>query len=680
MTDYTPLKVPSSQVPLPTGPQAKRAAPTATPGHGIVARRSLPLAEPADRIHPLVSFSTGCDAPANSLASSGGGPTLRNVAVHLLFWGSQWNNNPSPPTAQVIDAVSTVLSSAYMTGLSQYGVGPGTLTAAGIVTGADPANPFSDGEVQNVIKGLFGDGAIPGPGPEDLYLVIAPANYVPNISNVNGEHSDFVTFPDSGFPVTWYGWVSHNGTLGSLMPVLTHELVEAVTDPNGGGIQVDPRNSTNWHEICDVCCSTYPLDGVVVSSYWSQRDSACIVPTDVVLAAQGSITCFGVNGDYSRVYYLDTDSNVTELAWDNGWGFPDPLTGPTGEAGGAPGAVTGSALTCFGVDGDYSRVYYLKPTVGTNLNVPDVAELYWDNGWGSNILTGPGGEAGNAPSPAPGSALTCFGVNGSASRVYYTAGEPSLTGPTPTDVYELYWDNGWNYHKLTGANGQAAGAPSAVPGSALTCFGVNGSASRVYYIKPTAGTNVNTQDVAELYWDNGWNYHVLTGDQGEVPMAPPAVPGSPLACFGVNGSASRVYYLGGEPRFVDQIADVYELYWDNGWNYHKLTGANGQAAGAPSAVPGSALTCFGVNGSASRVYYTGPGDEVYELYWDNGWNYHKLTGAQAEMPTAPPAAPGSALTCFGVNGSDSRVYYVDTQGQVNELAWLNGGWVFNRVL
>jgi hypothetical protein len=202
----------------------------------------------------------------------------------------------------------------------------------------------------------------------------------------------------------------------------------------------------------------------------------------------------------------------------------------------------------------------------------------------------------------------------------------------------------------------------------------------VYYLKPTIGSNLNMIDVAELYWDgSGWGYNQLTGDGGLAAGAPSAAPGgSPLACFGVHGSDSRVYYLVSNLSFVNQSVDVYELYWDgSGWGYNQLTG-NGGLAGAPSAAPGSPLACFGVHGSDSRVYYIGPNQDVYELYWDgSGWGYNQLTGNGGLASGATTPAPASALTCFGVNGSDSRVYYIDLSDHVNELAWVNGGWVFN---
>jgi len=286
--------------------------------------------------------------------------------------------------------------------------------------------------------------------------------------------------------------------LDLITSVFSHELAESVSDPDGDGTQVNPRNSSNWNEICDVCCSSYRLNGVLVQSYWSDRDQACIVPTKTELAAGGNPACFGVDGAFSRVYFLDTNKGVIELAWDHGWGFADPLTGSAGAAANAPSAAPGSALACFGVNGSASRVYYLRPTISENLNTFDVSELYWDNGWGYNALTGPGGRASGAPSAAPGSALACFGVNGSASRVYYFVNNLSFV-ENRTDVYELYWDNGWGYNQLTGTGGKAGNAPSAATGSGLACFGVNGSASRIYYFDLS-------NDINELYWDNGWRY------------------------------------------------------------------------------------------------------------------------------------------------------------------------------
>src|SRR5262245_55676049 len=89
-----------------------------------------------------------------------------------------------------------------------------------------------------------------------------------------------------------------------------------------------------------------------------------------------------------------------------------------------------------------------------------------------------------------------------------------------------------------------------------------------------------------------------------------------------------------------------------------------------SAAAGSALTCFGVNGTDGRVYYRSGDGHVPELAWVGNWVATDLTA----WAGAPLAASGSALTCFGVNGSASRVYYLSGNGHVHELAWV-GNWV-----
>jgi hypothetical protein len=77
------------------------------------------------------------------------------------------------------------------------------------------------------------------------------------------------------------------------------------------------------------------------------------------------------------------------------------------------------------------------------------------------------------------------------------------------------------------------------------------------------------------------------------------------------------------------------------------------------------------------VYYVNQDNQVNQLALSGGgWVDNPLPGT--------PAAPGSPLACFGANGkpapgwagggTDSRVYYLNPDGRVAELAWRNGGW------
>jgi hypothetical protein len=135
------------------------------------------------------------------------------------------------------------------------------------------------------------------------------------------------------------------------------------------------------------------------------------------------------------------------------------------------------------------------------------------------------------------------------------------------------------------------------------------------------------------------------------------VPGSALTCFALPGGiGTRLYYPDDQYR-------VNEMAWTDDTMVNHLLPA--------TALPGSALTCFGVGGQYTCLYYLDHQARVNELGWSNGrWANHVLPGT---------AAPHSALTCFGVDGTFTRLYYLDAQSRINELAWQTNRFV-NSVL
>jgi hypothetical protein len=378
-------------------------------------------------------------------------------------------------------------------------------------------------------------------------------------------------------------------------------------------------------------------------------------------ASRSALSCFGQSGTESRVYYFDSDDNVWELGWNGSHWYAGNVTAQA--TGGPPRAVSGGGLTCFGWNGTDSRIYYLGPTFTPQTGL--VWELGWNgtnwfagNAWAQAAATWQG--PGQLQPPASDSALTCFGVNGQNSRVYYF--------DSSGNVWELGW-NGSNWYAgnvwaHAAATWQGPGQlQAAAAGSALTCFGVNGQNSRVYYFDSSG-------NVWELGW-NGSNWYAgnVWAQASGSPL--PAAPGSALTCFGVNGTDSRVYYF-------DSSGNVWELGW-NGSNWY-AGNVTAQATGAPPpAASGSALTCFGANGENSRIYYLGTDGNVWELGWNgsnwfagNVWAQAAAAAQSLGFPPPPLAASRTPLTCFGQNGTDSRVYYLDANGDLNEFAWENG--------
>jgi len=419
---------------------------------------------------------------------------------------------------------------------------------------------------------------------------------------------------------------------------VSHELSEAFSNPDGQGYSVDV-GTTNCEigDICEAsatgsCCVTVPytVSGRTwnVEQYWSNLDAKCIIGTSTQISAiRSSLACFGVSASASRVYYLDLKNIVNELSWQNRW-VHNLLP-----AGVDLGPIAGTSLACFGVNGTDSRVYYLD-------SKNHVIELAWENGWRPPFdITAQT----SAPAALSGSALACFGVNGTDSRVYYLDANHR--------VNELKWANGNWSHSQDILQAQQ-NAVQALNGSGLACFGVNGTDSRVYYLD-------SNNHVNELKWANGWSAPL---DLTALAAASPATGSNAVACFGVNGTDSRVY-------FVDASFRVNELKWANGWSHpQEIVSAQN---GTLHVRVGSALACFGVNNTDSRVYYIDLNSHVSELAWVNGWRPPFDFFAQAG---APLTENGSALACFGVNGSDSRVYYEDPTNHVDELAWHDNGW------
>ncbi len=256
-------------------------APAVTEQGGFVTASAEPTAAPvAFDIGALLATPQG--GAANKFTDNGGA-VIEIARVQLIYWGSAWTATPAPtPTsAQVTAGVQAMLRGPYMTGLAQYRqIGRGHLLGTPVVvTSSNPPNPFSDSDVGNFINGLIGAGTIPGLDAtnQNLYFVIMPKGVNSKSSGVIGEHTYFT----SGGSRFHFGWITNNGTLNYITNVLSHELVESATDPEGSAILgvAGTCSGGGWCEIGDVCEGTSSnLHGVTVQSFWSNNDAKCIVP------------------------------------------------------------------------------------------------------------------------------------------------------------------------------------------------------------------------------------------------------------------------------------------------------------------------------------------------------------------------------------------------------------------
>ena len=256
-----------------------------------------------------VKFNGPGDAPSTTTTTDLNGPKLgRTTRVNLIFWGNGWNSNPPPnPSAQtVVNDAASILAGPYLSSLAQYGVFDviSSFGADGnrafLVTSSNPPAVFNTGTIANFIVGLIDSGTIAEPDEEPhptLNCVFLPPGVAyappPGTPPLNGFHTyalwnDTDLFDLDTNQRSHFAWVLY-GTRAFISTAFSHELVEALTDPEGNGIQVNPTNSTNWNEIGDVCATPGLVNGVAVQSYWSQQDQSCVIPTNLAVLRQ--ITC-----------------------------------------------------------------------------------------------------------------------------------------------------------------------------------------------------------------------------------------------------------------------------------------------------------------------------------------------------------------------------------------------------
>jgi len=384
------------------------------------------------------------------------------------------------------------------------------------------------------------------------------------------------------------------------------------------------------------------------------------------------ITCFGVGGSVPRVYYAAVNGHLIELAWVSFLGRW-VATDVTASARGVPSAASpGRAVdvTCFGVDGNDPRVYFPVVAPGAADFAFNIHELAWVGQWVQTELTT------RAAAPLvrrlP---LTCFGAEGRSPRVYCVT--PGLGPPVPPSghVIELAFVGGWTHKDVMAIPEITEASPvgGAVGTSGMTCFGFDvsafgqgGPAARLYYVGQDGHVHELAWDVESFQEPEGqWTHTDVTVSAKVLPLVDLS---TPVTCVGVGGveplipPSARIYYL-------DQNLHVIELAWVGRWVATDLM----ERANIPPAQRFSPLTCFAVGGSAPRVYYVD--GHVNELAWDGTRWVHTDVTAHAVGPAPSPVGLPTDLACFGVKGTDARIYYVTpSNGHVHELAWI-GSWV-----
>jgi hypothetical protein len=185
-----------------------------------------------DRIMPSITYH--------------GGPLLSHVEVHNVFYGQSWTSYDSWGLMRYsLDKFqSDITQSPYMAMLGEYGVGRGQFG------GYDQTNDALGGSVnESQIQGMLTreilSGNVPWETGQQLYFVYLPPNVRSAWDQANstvGHHGSFVLPLWPYNSTVYYAVITHpTGNTGfssslnvfqNLTEVSSHELAEAVTDPD----------------------------------------------------------------------------------------------------------------------------------------------------------------------------------------------------------------------------------------------------------------------------------------------------------------------------------------------------------------------------------------------------------------------------------------------------------------
>jgi hypothetical protein len=251
------------------------------------------------RFNPFARRRRVCRRPSRRLTSERledrrmfnvdyhGGSVISNVHVQEIFYGSAWYNDSSleSDAAQLNSYFNFITQSSYMDMLTEYNtslqsIGHGSVAAGSLGVNVALPSVIDDSMFQNDLSSAISHGSIAQPDANELYVIFTPPNVEVtmgggnSLQNFLGYHSHFT---DSfGFNARYAVIVDPIGnadapglsTFQQQTAVSSHELAEAVTDPDGRGWY----DSSNGAEIGDLAVGQFVyLNNYAVQKEWSNR-------------------------------------------------------------------------------------------------------------------------------------------------------------------------------------------------------------------------------------------------------------------------------------------------------------------------------------------------------------------------------------------------------------------------
>src|SRR5580765_633102 len=247
----------------------------------------------------VVTPPTGVDltpivaAPITHNLRDYGGPKWSGCTFHFIFWTSAWNTLTTPYTkAMLTQAATTIINDTkYFEPLLAWGIKRPKLGTFAVNTSmAIPTTPTSNNILafvrDSISRGLVPDNAV---DEKNAYMVFLPPGHESGVVNTTAFHS-YGPFPyKTSNKTIVFGAVEYLPTFNGNVESLTHELIEAMTDPICDppfyGILKDrgpdQEDALITEEIVDLCNhATTTVGGLSLANYWDDQFGGCHTQTE----------------------------------------------------------------------------------------------------------------------------------------------------------------------------------------------------------------------------------------------------------------------------------------------------------------------------------------------------------------------------------------------------------------
>jgi hypothetical protein len=333
--------------------------------HGARAWRREPVSVVAAQVEQL-------ESRALLTVTYHGGALLPHVEAQAVYLGSDWQNNSSlqTQTGQVDTYLATLVNSPYMDMMTNagYNVGRGTASAGSVDNIAlNKTTGITDAQIQADIQAMITAGKLQAPDANRLYVVYVEPGVVVHLgsdaSNTTflGYHGAFAGKNASGTAIDiHYAVIPYPGApnfsassqgfasnFDEMTAVTSHELAEAVTDPNVNYKALGWYDDQLNGEIGDLAEGNYAnLSGYVVQDLVNKNDQlispttqqtppppsslgAPVVTAKAVSATVAQLSWGAITGAQSYNVYLVVGSQASLLGSVSGSTTSVQVTGLT---------------------------------------------------------------------------------------------------------------------------------------------------------------------------------------------------------------------------------------------------------------------------------------------------------------------------------------------------------------